>query len=249
MTMYPREMSLDQTRAAAENGDPKAAFYLGWCYYVGKGLARDKAEAWKWYNKAASQGVREAAEIRGILEVEAQRDAQSAVLRETIPSTPKRSVGWLLLVCGILASVGAIGLVLHVLNGRPNAERTGVAEDERTTKADVRLQPASQLSEAPASVRPLTLARERTRLEESEASTAGQSSGDIPTSQKEAASAAVVKPRVEPRQPVDPKKSGSPAVDFNEWIERARSRWLTDGNDPYNPNRAAEPAGRKTGQE
>ena len=40
----------------AEQGDSKAQYALGFCYYSGTGVAKDDAEAVKWYRKAAEQG-------------------------------------------------------------------------------------------------------------------------------------------------------------------------------------------------
>ena len=45
---------------AAEQGDADAQNNLGACYYHGQGVAKDYAEAVKWYNKAAEQGDAEA---------------------------------------------------------------------------------------------------------------------------------------------------------------------------------------------
>ena len=40
----------------AEQGDAEAQYRLGSCYYNGDGVNEDKAEAVKWYRKAAEQG-------------------------------------------------------------------------------------------------------------------------------------------------------------------------------------------------
>ncbi len=42
-------------KASAEQGDAEAQFNLGWCYDDGRGVAKDKVEAVKWYRKAAEQ--------------------------------------------------------------------------------------------------------------------------------------------------------------------------------------------------
>ena len=42
-------------KANAEQGDAEAQFSLGWCYDDGRGVAKDKVEAVKWYRKAAEQ--------------------------------------------------------------------------------------------------------------------------------------------------------------------------------------------------
>lgn len=51
---------LFQLRKDAENGDKKAQYELGCCYDNRDGVARDEAEAVKWWHKAAEQGYPEA---------------------------------------------------------------------------------------------------------------------------------------------------------------------------------------------
>jgi hypothetical protein len=245
--MYPHEMSLEKTKIAAESGDPKAAFHLGWCYYIGKGLARDKAEARKWYSKAASQGVREAAEIRGILEVEAQRDLELEVLRTAVVSPRKGPTAWLLLVCAILISIGSVAALFHVFDGLSNGRRPGAAEDGRATEAGAVLHVANQLPTNPE--KETTLAREEVMSGDSTtASVAGHSSGGVMPEHGNTDSAVAVEPRTQPRQPTDPKRSVGPRADFKDWVERA-SRWLKDGNDPYSPSRPSEATDQKRGRE
>ena len=45
-------------RKAAEQGVARAQFNLGECCYDGVGIAQDKAEAVKWFQKAAEQRAR-----------------------------------------------------------------------------------------------------------------------------------------------------------------------------------------------
>ena len=45
-----------ERRAKAEQGDANAQYNLGFMYYYGQGVNKDKAEAAKWYRKAAAQG-------------------------------------------------------------------------------------------------------------------------------------------------------------------------------------------------
>jgi hypothetical protein len=59
---------IDKTKASAERGDPDAQFRLGWDYYIGNGVVRDKMEAIKWYTAAANQGFSKAHEILKIIE-------------------------------------------------------------------------------------------------------------------------------------------------------------------------------------
>ena len=47
---------LDTVRQAAEQGDAKAQFSLGFMYANGQGVPKDDAEAMKWYRLAADQG-------------------------------------------------------------------------------------------------------------------------------------------------------------------------------------------------
>ena len=51
---------LADIRAKADKGDAVAQFYLGFCYYKGQRVAKDEAEAVKWYRKAAEQNDAEA---------------------------------------------------------------------------------------------------------------------------------------------------------------------------------------------
>ena len=50
----------------AKTGDPEAEFILGRCYFNGLGVAQNKAEALKWFEKSANQGIVEAEMMVGI---------------------------------------------------------------------------------------------------------------------------------------------------------------------------------------
>jgi TPR repeat protein len=50
----------------AKTGDPDAEFILGRCYFNGLGVAQNKPEALKWFEKAAEQGIVEAEMMVGI---------------------------------------------------------------------------------------------------------------------------------------------------------------------------------------
>jgi len=50
------ESEFEATLKAAEQGDAKAQFNLGYMYRFGDGVPEDKAEAVKWHRKAAEQG-------------------------------------------------------------------------------------------------------------------------------------------------------------------------------------------------
>jgi TPR repeat protein len=43
-------------RKAAEKGNAKAQYNLGWCYANGQGVPQNYTEAVKWWRKAAEQG-------------------------------------------------------------------------------------------------------------------------------------------------------------------------------------------------
>jgi hypothetical protein len=242
--MYPREMSVEKMKAAAESGDPKAAFRLAWCYYLGRGLARDKMEACKWYTRAASQGLREAAEIRGILEIEAQRNSELKILREPIPSSHKRSTVWLLLIAVILTIIGSISVVFHVLNGQVDVERLDAASDKKAIQVDA-INHSRGNSEKPAS-----LAQEERRSQDpAKASVVGHSVDGAPTKHGDTASAAgAVEQSQQPRLLVDRRVFPGPRADFNDWAKFAR-RWLEDGNDPHSPSRPSGATGQERRQE
>jgi TPR repeat protein len=83
----------DDMRAAAERGDPVAAYNLGYFYQMGIGVAPNPADAYAWYSRAARTGsgpAREAAE-RGAREVGAkltpqERDAAQAAVQAQVAS-------------------------------------------------------------------------------------------------------------------------------------------------------------------
>ena len=57
--------AVTEFRSAAEAGDPLAQFYLGECYFNGRGVPQDFAGGIEWYTKAAEQGQVEAQETLG----------------------------------------------------------------------------------------------------------------------------------------------------------------------------------------
>lgn len=73
---------VDRLRASAEKGDADAAYSLGWLYAFGAGIAKDEAEAARWYRKAADQGGAEAMYNLGVMYANGQgvsKDATEAV--------------------------------------------------------------------------------------------------------------------------------------------------------------------------
>ena len=54
------ESPLEDVLPCAEQGDPRAQYFLGYRYYNGDGVPADDAEAVRWYRLAAEQGLAEA---------------------------------------------------------------------------------------------------------------------------------------------------------------------------------------------
>jgi len=54
------KVTAEMYRKAAVNGDAKAQYNLGLCYYNGNGVNKDMEKAVEWYLKAAEQGHAEA---------------------------------------------------------------------------------------------------------------------------------------------------------------------------------------------
>ena len=54
----------DIYRVGAEKGDASAQFSLGFMYELGQGVPQDYVQAYMWFNLAAAQGTRGAAEWR-----------------------------------------------------------------------------------------------------------------------------------------------------------------------------------------
>lgn len=58
-TCFAQDKNIAKLTKAAEKGDVKAQIELGKCYYNGKNVAKDYAEAFKWFQKAADNGYAE----------------------------------------------------------------------------------------------------------------------------------------------------------------------------------------------
>ena len=58
-TCFAQENDISKLTELAEQGDAKAQTELGKCYYNGKNVAKDYAEAFKWFQKAADNGYAE----------------------------------------------------------------------------------------------------------------------------------------------------------------------------------------------
>ena len=93
----------NEFRPLAERGNPAAQFNLGVMYANGQGVARDDAEAARWFHKAAEQGYANAQRNLGVIYIlgrgvpqdyvrgylwsdlsAAQGDRDSALLRDTM---------------------------------------------------------------------------------------------------------------------------------------------------------------------
>jgi TPR repeat protein len=61
---------LQQALEEAEHGPAESQYFLGYKYHYGDGIPRDKAEAIKWYKKAAEQGHNRA--MRSLRELRAE---------------------------------------------------------------------------------------------------------------------------------------------------------------------------------
>jgi len=136
--MYAGQPNIEEMKAAAKNGDPQAAFDLGWCYYIGNGVGQDTTEAWSWYREAAQRGIREADEIVHILEAEADRvsELKSLSQREKQPTVRERRVTWLVVAVLVPVSIGLVGILLHVLNRKSavSQEGSGLGREEPAAK-------------------------------------------------------------------------------------------------------------------
>lgn len=64
-----------ELKAQAENGDARAQYLIGNCYYDGNGIDEDEDEAAKWWKLAADQGHLEAVfKMAGVCELEEKQE-------------------------------------------------------------------------------------------------------------------------------------------------------------------------------
>jgi TPR repeat protein len=66
---FPRGVSLDAVRVAADQGDANSQFRLGVMYATGEGVPQNHAEAARWYRLAADQGLSAAQYNLGLMYV------------------------------------------------------------------------------------------------------------------------------------------------------------------------------------
>ena len=57
---FSQEVNIEKLRAAAEQGNAKAQYAIGYMYRFGKGVPQDYEYAFKWYQMAAEQGLPDA---------------------------------------------------------------------------------------------------------------------------------------------------------------------------------------------
>ena len=63
------DVDVDALKAALEKvADPETQCRIGNCYFEGKVVVKDKAEAVRWYRKAADQGLPEGNDMLKLLE-------------------------------------------------------------------------------------------------------------------------------------------------------------------------------------
>jgi len=60
LALTAQAQDFESTKQAAEKGDAQAQYSLGGMYYNGQGVAKDYAEAAKWWRASAEQGNAEA---------------------------------------------------------------------------------------------------------------------------------------------------------------------------------------------
>jgi hypothetical protein len=73
--------------AAAERGDPKAQFTLGWYYYIGHGVTHDKSIAVEWYKRAAQKGHPEAKRLLELIQAKSDRQMISGMIIKGWPKS------------------------------------------------------------------------------------------------------------------------------------------------------------------
>jgi len=108
---------IEEIKEAAEQGDPHAQFRLGWDYYIGNGVARDKMEAVKWYTAAADQGLRTAQEILDVLETNKMLESEESFVdaeENELRTSSFRSRKWKALASFIVLCA-FIGLLLYYI--------------------------------------------------------------------------------------------------------------------------------------
>jgi len=130
---------IEKLKAVAEQGDPHAQFRLGWDYYIGNGVARDKMEAVKWYTAAADQGLRKAQEILDILEANKMPESEEGFMdteENEFRTSAFRSRKWKALAAFVVLCA-SLGLLLYYIGGNIQWIRREAKIETRSMQSDL----------------------------------------------------------------------------------------------------------------
>jgi len=130
---------IEEIKAAAERGDPHAQFRLGWDYYIGNGVARDKMEAVKWYTAAADQGLRKAQEILDILETNKMLESEESfvdVEENQFRTSAFRSRKWKALAA-LVVLCALLGLLLYYIGDKVQWFRKAAKMESSGVQSDL----------------------------------------------------------------------------------------------------------------
>jgi len=76
-----KSFTMDDLRALAEKGDPKAQFRMALAYQKGRGVAPDMEEAVRWYRLAAAKGHAASQNNLGLILAEPKLSAMAVMSR------------------------------------------------------------------------------------------------------------------------------------------------------------------------
>jgi len=130
---------IEEIKAAAERGDPHAQFRLGWDYYIGNGVARDKMEAVKWYTAAANQGLRKAQEILDILEANKMLESEESFVdakENELRTSAFRSRKWKALAAFVVLCA-SLGLLLYYIGDNVQWFRKAAKIETSSVQSDL----------------------------------------------------------------------------------------------------------------
>jgi hypothetical protein len=155
--MYSRKFHVDYIRTIAQNGDASAAFNLAWRYHIGHGVIADKTEADKWYERAASSGIREAAEIQQILQHETQCDLELKTLSEPLFHPRTRLLRWLIIASLILGTIAFVAMLTRNISRQPSPPDPSMSPATQPAPVNLANPP---IEHPPDSLAPPAIARE-----------------------------------------------------------------------------------------
>lgn len=69
------EKAASQLMPLAKSGDPQAQYTLGYMYYYGQGVKRDRTQGYFWMQQSAKQGNRSALQALELLNQESRKGA------------------------------------------------------------------------------------------------------------------------------------------------------------------------------